>query len=75
MDFDPTSKDVSLFALIAGVIAIVVIFFPLAILLMGVFAFAIGLINFLKDKQDFMALITMIIGLLVIIICVWWLIL
>ncbi|MCL2712962.1 MAG: hypothetical protein FWD37_06825 [Methanomassiliicoccaceae archaeon] len=67
--FDVFGKDSSLFALIAGAIAIVVIFFPAAILLMGVLALAFGLINFLNSKyQDIVALIAMILGIIVIIV-------
>ena len=67
MSFEAFGKDSSLFAMIVGILAIVVVFFHVAVLLMGVLAFVIGLINFLKDKQDTMALIAMVCGLIVII--------
>jgi lipopolysaccharide export LptBFGC system permease protein LptF len=48
-----------------------VIFFPLAVLLMGVLAFVIGLINLLgSNKQNLMALIAMVLGLVVILLAV-----
>ena len=69
--FDALGKDSSLFALIMGVIAVAVIFFPLAVLLMGVLAFVIGLINLLgSNKQNLMALIAMVLGLVVILLAV-----
>lgn len=70
--FDALGKDSSLFALIMGVIAVAVIFFPLAVLLMGVLAFVIGLINLLgsNNKHNLMALIAMVLGLIVILLAV-----
>ena len=63
--------DITVVALIMGLIAVVVIFVPLAVLLMGVFAFVIGLLKFYNRKNDILALIAMILGLVVIIVAVW----
>jgi hypothetical protein len=63
--------DTPLLALLVGLVAIVVIFVPLVILLMGVFAFAIGLIYFLGNRNDIVALIAMIIGIIVIVVAIW----
>ncbi|MCL2607503.1 MAG: hypothetical protein FWD92_02960 [Methanomassiliicoccaceae archaeon] len=68
--FDALGKDSSLFALIMGIIAVAVIYFPLAVLLMGVLAFVIGLINLLGNKHNLVALIAMVLGLIVILLAV-----
>ena len=59
--------DITVVALITGLIAIAVIFVPETILLMGVFAFMIGFMKFYSSRKDFVALIAMILGLVVII--------
>ena len=65
---DVFGKDASLFAMIMGIIAIAVVFIPEIVVLMGLFAFIIGLINFLRNKQDMMALIAMVVGLIVVVV-------
>lgn len=73
MSFTLYGKDIVGLALVVGLIAIVVIFVPVTVLLMGLFAFVIGLLNFLKYKKDnLIPLVTMIIGLVVVIVCAYW---
>ena len=64
--------DLTVFALLVGLIALMAVFHWLPILLMGLFAFVIGLLKFYDRRNDIVALIAMIVGLVVIIVVVWW---
>ncbi|MCL1983909.1 MAG: hypothetical protein FWG58_00755 [Methanomassiliicoccaceae archaeon] len=70
--FDALGKDMSLFGLIVGAVALIIIVFPVAVLIMGVIALLFGLINFLKNNNDMLALISLILGIVVIIFCCYW---
>ena len=70
--FDALGKDMSLFGLIVGAVALIIIVLPVAVLIMGVIALLFGIINFLKNKNDMLALISMILGIVVIIFCCYW---
>jgi len=69
MPLEDVFKDSSLVAIIAGAIGLIMIFVngPVGLLLLGLVALLIGLVNYMKNKNDLLALIALIFGAIVII--------
>ncbi|MDR0334725.1 MAG: DUF3953 domain-containing protein [Methanomassiliicoccaceae archaeon] len=73
MPLEDVFKDSSLVAIIAGAIGLIMIFVnsPVGLLLLGLVALLIGLVNYLKNNNDLLALIAAIFGIIVIICAIW----
>ena len=69
MPLEDVFKDSSLVAIIAGAIGLIMIFVngPVGLLLLGLVALLIGLVNYLKNNNDLLALIAAIFGVIVIV--------
>ena len=72
MSAEDVLKDSSLVAIIAGILGLFILFggtlFWLGVLFIGVIALFFGLVNFLKNRQDIIALIALILGAIVVIV-------
>ena len=66
--FDIFGKETSMVALLAGVAAFITfIYYPVGIVLLAGIALVIGLMRFIGNKKDIFALLSIIVGFLVII--------
>jgi len=72
MSAEDVLKDSSLVAIIAGILGLFILFggtlFWLGVLFIGVIALFFGLVNYLKNRQDIIALIALILGAIVVIV-------
>ncbi|MDR2866499.1 MAG: DUF3953 domain-containing protein [Methanomassiliicoccaceae archaeon] len=68
-------KDSSLVAIIAGVIGLFIVLGDdlgwIGLVLLGLIAFVIGLVNYMKNNKDIIALIAAILGVIVIVVAIW----
>jgi hypothetical protein len=72
MSAEDIFKDSSLVAIIAGAIGLIIIFADVAVgvLLLGLIALFFGLVNYMKNNKDIIALIAMIFGVIVVAVAV-----
>jgi len=73
MSVDDIFKDTSLVAIIAGAIGLIILFVdgPVGVLLLGLIGLLFGLVNYMKNNKDIIALIAMVFGAIVVIVAIW----
>jgi membrane-bound ClpP family serine protease len=72
MSVDDILKDTSLVAIIAGIFGLIIIFAGIiSVVLIGLICIILGLINYLKNKNDIIALIAIVLGIIVIVCAIW----
>jgi hypothetical protein len=72
MSAEDILKDSSLVAIIAGAIGLIILFVdgPVGVLLLGLIALFFGLVTFMSNNKDIIALIAMIFGAIVVVVAI-----
>jgi|GEM_PF-2669448 len=73
MSAEDILKDSSLVAIIAGAIGLIILFVdgPVGVLLLGLIGLLFGLVNYMKNNKDIIALIAAIFGVVVVVVAIW----